>query len=126
MKVVVISKDESIIYQNKIYVFNDVVDMDDVVAESLMKRGYVVIETEDGSIYPENEVVEIDSRLDDLKYQQLKKMASKLKLDPSGNKSELVARLRNYVKEKEPSVEIADDVQEEEPVDELPNTSMPE
>lgn len=126
MKVVVISKDESIIYQNKIYVFNDVVDMDDVVAESLMKRGYVVIETEDGSIYPENEVVEIDSSLDDLTYQQLKKMASELKIDPSGKKSELVARLRNYVKEKEPSIESDDGVQEEEPVDELPNTSMPE
>ena len=43
MKVTVIKKQESVIYNGKIYRYNDSFEADEAIGKSLMERGYVAI-----------------------------------------------------------------------------------
>ena len=121
MKVTVIK--DSVIYKAIIYKVNETFDADDAIAIALEKRGYVTPAIEVGNI----EIVEDEvpstghldkGQLEDMSYQELKKLASDLGVSADGKKADLIERILAV------EVEIPSDAVVEE--DELPNTSMPE
>lgn len=127
-KIKVINDKESVIYRNQIYIFGDEFEIEDTdVAMSLMERGYVEAVTDSPELYPEVETasVEAEGSLEEMSYQDLKKMASEMGIDASGKKNELIERIRNHVANSTID-ETTDDEDPEEIVDEAPITSMPE
>lgn len=122
MIVVVTNNKESVIYNGEIFRHNDTFEADDIIAQSLIERGYVKEVTyqepaEEGEVQEES--IEADS-LQDLTYQELKRLAAQKGLDASGKKDELIARIS--------AAEAGGESEEaeEEPASDLPNTSMPE
>lgn len=127
MKVLVVK--DSVIYQGQIYKTNTSFDLDDVLAKELIKNGIVVaygnekeekVAVEDSQEEQKATVEgEISKEmLEEMKYQELKKLASDMGLDASGKKEELIERISKE------TVEVEVEAEEEE--EELPNTSMPE
>lgn len=133
MKVLVVK--DSVIYQGQIYKTNKSFDLDDVLAKELIKNGIVVsysnkkeeVVAESASEDSPEEQKEVKTvtvtfdkeSLEEMKYQELKKLASDMGLDASGKKEELVERIANELVEVD-----TDEVAEDE--EDLPNTSMPE
>ena len=127
MKVLVVK--DSVIYQGQIYKTNTSFDLDDVLAKELIKNGIVVaygnekeekVAVEDSQ---EEQKATVEGKiskemLEEMKYQELKKLASDMGLDASGKKEELIERISKE------TVEVEVEAEEEE--EELPNTSMPE
>ena len=121
MKVTVIK--DSVIYKGIIYKVNDTFDADDAIAISLEKRGYVTpaievvnIETVDDEV-PSTGHLDTED-LENMTYQDLKKLASELGVSADGKKADLIERISAV------EVEVPSDAVVEE--EELPNTSMPE
>ena len=119
MKVIVTNKEESVIYNGEIFKDGDVFDAEDIIAKSLIERGYVKEVTEAAPAGGEDvqEGIGVPDDLNELSYPELKKLAAKLGLDATGKKDELIARINSAGEEVEAV---------EEASDELPNTSMPE
>lgn len=133
MKVLVVK--DSVIYQGQIYKTNTSFDLDDVLAKELIKNGIAVsysnkkeeVVAESASEDSPEEQKEVKTvtvtfdkeSLEEMKYQELKKLASDMGLDASGKKEELVERIANELVEVD-----TDEVAEDE--EDLPNTSMPE
>lgn len=132
MKARVIKTDESVIYQGKIYTYDEELEIDDSVGKSLVERGYIAEIAADNIIPPTDEDTdgedaeaepEIEEGIEmkdisEMSYQELKSYASDLGLSAAGKKDELIARINQYFSECE-EAETEDD-------GELPNTAMPE
>lgn len=133
MKATVINKEESVIYQGNIYRYGDSFEVDDSIGKSLIERGYIKGETDNSDLFDEDEVCDVKAELEKMSYPQLKAYASKLGVSASGKKEELIARILEFLAEDEnedetdfEEVDGKDSDEDEEPGDELPNTSMPE
>lgn len=127
MKVIVISKNESVIYDGKIFKLNDTFEADDAIAASLIERGYVAEaiapvpvegEVEDPAPSVTDEADEADSieesdGLEEASYTELKKLAASMGLPSNGKRVELIARIRAAGETEDTEAE-------------LPNTAMPE
>ena len=122
MKVTVINNSESVIYNGKIYGYEQSFDVDETIGKSLIDRGYVAETSSHNEVKPveeqDEEVIDTaeSNDLEDMSYQELKRMASQLGLDATGKKDELIARINAYNSTEE---YICDD-------GDLPNTSMPD
>ena len=112
MNVTVTKENESVIYNGKIYTHGMSFDVEDVIGNSLMNRGYVSVTSQEAPA-PEND-------LEGLTYAELKKLAAERGVEATGRKVDIIARLRGI----EAADEEAEDLDEE--ADELPNTGMPE
>lgn len=114
MKVTVIKKNESVIYNGVIYSKGQSFEADDLIGKSLIERGYVeaVGDTETHTTHLDAE------QLKGLSYHELKKLASNMGLDSSGKKVDLIARLC--------AVEVYADFDPAGLYSDLPNTNMPD
>lgn len=119
MNVTVTNKNESVIYNGKIYSHGDSFDVDDLIGKSLAERGYVSC----------TEQMEETDALAEMTYAELKKLAAEMGVSASGKKEDLIARIRAA---EEAAPEAADDLDDAAPeadneeAGDLPNTSMPE
>lgn len=116
MNVIVTKENESVIYNGKIYSHGQSFDVDDVIGQSLVDRGYVSVTAQEATAG--------GNPLEELSYAELKKLAAERGVAATGKKDELMARLMGNNKPDESDCEAEDDV--EESADELPNTDMPE
>lgn len=123
MNVTVIKNNESVIYEGKIYSHGQSFEVDDLIGKSLMERGYVAIsvsESVDEVTTPSDDEDNTDdvsiASLENAPYTELKKMAASMGLDSSGKKKDLIARI----------IGAEQNTDEDEPLDDLPNTDMPE
>lgn len=124
MNVTVTKKNESVIYNGKIYSHGQSFEVDDVIGKSLMERGYVSsAEVEDEAEL--HDAVVDSGDLDKMSAADLKSLAAQLGLDAKGRKDELIQRIRAHA---EAAPEESDDLEDSdaEESDELPNTDMPE
>lgn len=124
MNVTVTKKNESVIYNGKIYSHGQSFDVDDVIGKSLMERGYVSSAEVKDEEELQDAVADSDD-LDKMSYPDLKSLAAQLGLDAKGRKDELIERIRAHA---EAAPEEHDDLDDSAPEesDELPNTDMPE
>jgi len=103
----VISTEESVIYNQKIYGYNEEFEIADEIGKSLIERGLIA---------------GVEEEIDDLakmSYPELKSYASELGLSAKGTKDELIARIKEHF--------ASEPENEDEPENEgSPNTSMPE
>lgn len=124
MLIEIIKENESVIYQGSIFKKGDVLKMDDAVAASLMKRGYVAaVKAETIAVEPDAEETAEENQiaghldreqLEEMTYQELKKLAADMGLDANGKKAELIERI------------VAETVYVDAEDCEMPDTSMPE
>lgn len=131
MKVKVIK--DSVIYKGKIYKLDDEFELKDVLAQSLMESGYVTAfnegeftDIEDDS-QEEQETIEGNlsiEQLQEMKYSDLKKLASDLKVGATGTKEELIEKIASVNVEVEAPYD--DEIIEEDEDGELPQTGMPD
>lgn len=127
MIVTVIKDNESVIYNNKIYSKGQSFEVDDIIGKSLMERGYVAMDVTDSDAdvetSPDDEGntddTSTNASLEEASYTELKKMAASMGLNANGKREELIARII----EAEQGAEQESD--EEEALDDLPNTDMP-
>ena len=121
----VISTNESVIYNGKIYGFDDEFEVSDEIGKFLIERGLIAGKTDNANLFPEDEVedveeileaVEMRNDIDEMSYPELKSYASELGLSASGTKVELIERIKEHFA----------DLDEAEETEELPDTSMPE
>ena len=139
MRVKVIKTDESVIFDHKIYGFEEEFELPDAIGKSLIERGVVVdVSTpfQENKGDDENEVKEgVD--INEMSYPELKSYASKLGLSSNGKKDELITRINEYFEqleeadtdnegEDENDPDAQGDDTDNEGEDESPNTSMPE
>ena len=124
MKVIVINKNESVIYNSKIYREDDTFEADDVVAKSLIERGYVKeVTSPDAEAEAEVQTGYLDkSQLEDMSYSSLKRLAAQMGLDATGKKPDLIAR----ISAEEVTVGEETEAEAEETDGDLPNTAMPD
>lgn len=110
---------DSVIYNGKIYAKGEVIEnANEVIGKSLIERGYVE-ETNEADILTGH----LDeAQLQEMSYQDLKRLASQMGLDTTGKKGDLIARISGV----EVSTEDDAVIGEDNPSDNLPNTSMPE
>lgn len=113
MNVTVTKKNESVIYNGKIYSHGQSFEVDELIGKSLMERGYV---SEAAQEPPAGE-----NPLEGLSYAQLKKLAAERGVAATGKREELIARIAEAEND---AAEEQDDT--EEATDDLPNTDMPE
>ena len=145
MFVKVIHEKESVIYKEGIYKKDDVFEVDEVIAESLIERGYVVptevseaevIDVEYEEVEEEVETVKGKWDKEDLKtwkVAELKELAEELGIEATGKKEELIEKICE-VEVEIPSDEIIteeefeeiQEASEEETDGEGPDTGMPE
>lgn len=123
MKVTVIKKTESVIYNGNIYGHGESFEVDDLIGESLMKRGYVAIAVEATDEADVQTGVLDEAQLHEMSYNDVKSLAAQMGLDAKGKKDELIARI--CAAEVSANTE-AEDEAEDEPSGDLPDTSMPE
>ena len=125
MKVTVIKDKESVIYNGKIYGKGDSFDADDLIAKSLIERGYVSASSseEEGEAVVHTGTLD-ESQIKEMSYPELKKLAAEMGLDASGKKDELIARI--CATEIGVEADAVVDPEGEESSDEMPNTDMPE
>lgn len=124
MKAKVITTDESVIYNEKIYCCGDEFEIDEAIGKSLIERGLIAGVTANENLFPEEvaaadetlEAVEMRADIDEMSYSELKSYASELGLSAIGKKGELIARIKEHLS----------DLDEADDSDEIPNTSMPE
>lgn len=126
MNVIVINKKESVICQGKIRKYGEEFEVDNIIAQSLIERGYV---KEFTKIDEEDEAEVMTGYLDtvqlnELSYPELKKLAADMGLDTKGKKEEIIARITAEAVEAVPAEEEA--IAEEESSGDLPNTAMPD
>ena len=126
MKVIVINKNESVICGGKIFRENDTFEVDDVVAKSLIERGYVKevtnTDTEDEA---ELKTGYLDkNELEEMSYSELRRLAAQMGLDATGKKTDLIERISGE------EVTVGDETEAEDEAEEadgdLPNTAMPD
>ena len=123
---------ESVVYNGSIYKKNDIMNVDDAVGASLVKRGVITAfeETEEESVeefIEEKSVETVNGKWDkeDLKtwkVAELKELATELGIDATGKKEELIEKICADKAE----IPVDAIITEEEAIEELPNTSMPE
>ena len=123
MNVTVIKKTESVIYNGKIYGHGETFEVDDLIGESLMKRGYVAIAVETTDEADVQTGVLDESQLQEMSYNDVKRLAAQMGLDAKGKKEDLIARI--CATEVSANTE-AEEEAEDEPCGDLPDTSMPE
>lgn len=121
----VITNEESIIYNDKIFGYGDEFEVDEAIGKSLIERGLIAGETDNENLFSEDEVADVEEILEavemrddiaEMTYPKLKSYASELGLSASGTKDELIARIKEHFA----------DLEEAEETEELPDTSMPE
>ena len=122
MKIVIIKKKESVIYNGSIYEYGNELEMDKAIAESLIERGYAkevaeveAVIDEETTTAEQGESSESNYDTEDLSemsYQNLKKLAKEMGLNAAGTKEELIER-----------ISACEDTDME---DEAPNTDMPD
>lgn len=123
MKVTVTKENESVIYNGKIYSHGESFDVADVIGQSLMDRGYVSSTEQVEEADLQTGYLD-ENQLQEMSYSDLKRLAAQMGVDATGKKDELIARISSVEVGFEP--EEAEDAEEEESADELPNTNMPE
>lgn len=131
MKVIVIKKSESIIYNGEIYKYDDTFEVDDAIGKSLIERGYVNEVTypeplPEAEAEAEAEIVEgyLDEKdLEGMTYAELKHLAAEMGLDATGKKADLISRISGEAVNVEAEAVLEEETEE---ADELPNTNMPE
>lgn len=131
MKVIVIKKSESIIYNGEIYKYDDTFEVDDAIGKSLIERGYVNEVTypeplPEAEAEAEAEIVEgyLDTKdLEGMTYAELKHLAAEMGLDATGKKADLISRISGEAVNVEAEAVLEEEAEE---ADELPNTNMPE
>lgn len=128
MKVTVIKKDESVIYNGVIYRNGESFDADDLIGQSLVERGYVTTAIPEVTpAIPDDEGEAEDNSanvsLQEASYTELKKLAASMGLPANGKKNDLIARIT--AAQEAADTEVTDEADEEIP-DDLPNTDMPE
>ena len=128
MKVTVIKPDESVIYGGKIYAHGESFEVNDLVGQSLVERGYVAAEGED---VQEEEVHHDEAHLDEaqlrgMAYSALKKLAADMGVSAVGDKETLIARICAVEAECEAPSDVDEAPEAEEAADDMPVTDMPE
>lgn len=135
MKVIVIKENESVIYNGIIYKNGEAFEANDLIAKSLIERGYVKEENSEEEAKMQTGYLDKE-QLEAMSYPDLKSLASQMGLDAKGKKEELIARIceAEVNVEEETTEGITEDENtegansEEETTEggDLPNTSMPE
>ena len=120
MKVTVINERESVIYNDNIYRHGETFEVEEVIGESLIARGYVAMDSAVEEAEPLAGNLDAN-QLKEMSYPELKALAAQMGLDAKGKKDELIARICGE------EVEVEEDaVVNDAPSDDLPNTAMPE
>lgn len=121
MNVTVTKKNESVIYNGRIYTHGESFTVDEVIGKSLMERGYVTAEEEDEAELLDGHLDE--KQLQEMSYADLKSLAAQMGLDAKGKKEELIARITAASAEDDAEAELESEGDES---TELPQTGMPE